>query len=127
MWDFLDNNWHLTQTLGQVDNVDTKIGHVARITTVTLSNDGKRIASGAADHTIRIWDLNNTWHLTQTLGEVNNTNTALGHTKEVSSVAFSAADHHVISGSHDKTIRIWDTESINDFCKRLAPELLSTL
>ena len=34
-----------------------------------------------------------------------------GHTDRVASVAFSPNEKRVVSGSHDKTVRIWDVET----------------
>ena len=34
-----------------------------------------------------------------------------GHTNEVCSVKFSPDGRHIVSGSDDKTIRIWDAEA----------------
>jgi WD40 repeat protein len=34
------------------------------------------------------------------------------HSDTVSSVAFSADGQWVMSGSHDKTIRLWDTHAV---------------
>jgi len=37
--------------------------------------------------------------------------TLAGHTKEVTSVVFSPKGDHIVSGSEDKTIRLWSTTS----------------
>ena len=34
-----------------------------------------------------------------------------GHTLDVSSVAFSQDSRHIVSGSSDKTIQVWDAET----------------
>ena len=34
-----------------------------------------------------------------------------GHTSYVNSVAFSQDGKHIVSGSDDKTIRVWDSET----------------
>ena len=34
-----------------------------------------------------------------------------GHTDSVSSVAFSPDGRHIVSGSFDKTIRVWDVQT----------------
>jgi WD40 repeat protein len=34
-----------------------------------------------------------------------------GHTNAITSVAYSPNGQHIISGSRDKTIRIWDAET----------------
>jgi len=33
-----------------------------------------------------------------------------GHTDAIASVAFSLDGHHIISGSYDNTVQLWDVE-----------------
>ena len=65
------------------------------------SNEGKWIASGSDDCTIKLWDAET--------GQSNGTHE--GHTDVVNSVAFSPNDKYIVSGSSDNTLRIWSTES----------------
>ncbi len=51
------------------------------------------------DGTLRLWDLAS--------GET--TRQFIGHEKDVLSVAFSADNRHIVSGSRDKTLRLWNT------------------
>ena len=51
------------------------------------------------DGTLRLWDLSS--------GET--TRSFIGHEKDVLSVAFSADNRHIVSGSRDKTLRLWNT------------------
>jgi len=74
-------------------------GHTERIWPVAFSRDGKRIASGSDDGTIRIWDAE--------MGEVVG-KPIVGPTGVVNSVAFSPNGKLVVSGSSDRTAQIWD-------------------
>jgi WD40 repeat protein len=65
---------------------------------VAFSPDGKQVASGSNDKTVRLWDAV-TGTALQTLE---------GHSSWVSSVAFSPDGKQVASGSTDKTVRLWD-------------------
>jgi WD40 repeat protein len=65
---------------------------------VAVSPDGRRIASGLVDRTIRIWS-------TQT-GQV--IDVLRGHSDFVLDVAFSPDGSLLASASYDKTIRLWD-------------------
>jgi WD40 repeat protein len=68
------------------------------VNSVTISPDGQIIASGGRrDKTVKLWDLP-TGELIASL---------CGHSKGVTSVAFSADGKTLVSGSYDKTIKIW--------------------
>jgi WD40 repeat protein len=76
-------------------------GHARDIWSVAFSPDGKTLASGSEDNTIKLWDL--------TTGKEKAT--FPGHTDCVRSVAFSPDGKTLASGSTDQTIRLWDVES----------------
>ncbi|MDR1149265.1 MAG: hypothetical protein LBK66_11605 [Spirochaetaceae bacterium] len=75
-------------------------GHFFYVYSVAWSPDGLKIASGAGDDTVRIWDAENGREL----------HTLTGH-HIVESVAWSPDGHRIASGSRDETVRIWDAES----------------
>ena len=73
-------------------------GHSAAITAVTVSPDGRYIASAARDMHVRLWDLH-----THTLARV-----LLGHTQAIYSLAFSGESGALASASVDGIIRVWN-------------------
>ena len=75
-------------------------GHTSPVLTVAWSPDGKRIASGSDDKTVRIWDSVGGKEL-QTLS---------GHTAGVKCVAWSANGQRLASGDSMQTALIWDVE-----------------
>ena len=78
--------------------VNTLKGHESEVYSVGFSPDGKQLASGSFDKTIKIWDV--------TTGKL--LNTLKGHESSVNSVEFSPDGKQLASGSFDKTIKIWD-------------------
>ncbi|GFP54349.1 vegetative incompatibility protein HET-E-1 [Trichoderma asperellum] len=64
----------------------------------SLQGNGRYVASGSDDGTIKIWDAT-TGTERQTLK---------GHSSSVRAVAFSGNGRYIASGSDDKTIKIWD-------------------
>ncbi|MBI3462253.1 MAG: hypothetical protein HY000_04215 [Planctomycetes bacterium] len=75
--------------------------HWGPVWCVAYSKDGKRIASGDADHVIRVWDAETMLELA----------VLRGHTRDVPSVVFSPDGRRILSGSEDKTMRLWDAET----------------
>lgn len=71
------------------------------VTTVAISPDGRYVAAGSLDRSVRVWD-STSGYLVERLegGE--------GHKDSVYSVAFSPDGHQLVSGSLDKTIKMWE-------------------
>src|SRR2546423_461098 len=68
---------------------------------VVFSLDGKRIASGSEDRTIRVWDA-------QTGKEQLSLK---GHTDIVRSVCFSPDGKRIASASYDNIVKVWDAHT----------------
>ena len=72
---------------------------------MAFSRDGKTLASGGDDHTIKLWDV----------GTKANIGILEGHTFGVNSVAFSRDGRTLASGSTDATVKLWDVATGANF------------
>ena len=73
-------------------------GHRGCIYDVRFSPDGRRIASGSADMTVKLWDT----------ATGKNLLTFSDHTDQVLAVAFSPDSQRVASTGRDRTASVWD-------------------
>lgn len=93
--------WHYWQRLCHADLL-TLAGHTERFSAIAFSPDGKWLASGSEDSTVRIWDAGNGKEIT----------TLKGHGKNaVVSVAFSPDARSLVSAGYDGTLKVWDVAS----------------
>jgi COMPASS component SWD3 len=79
----------------------TLSGHTGSVRNISISPDGKRIASCSDDKSAKIWDSETGQELL----------TLKGHTERVISVNFSPDGKRVVTGSADNTAMIWDAET----------------
>ncbi|KAM5447913.1 hypothetical protein MaudCBS49596_005710 [Microsporum audouinii] len=73
-------------------------GHLQCVMSVAFSPDGRFLASGSDDKTVKLWDPTTGTEL-QTLK---------GHTCQVKSIAFSPNSRLLASCSYDRTVKLWD-------------------
>ena len=89
-------------------------GHAGLVLAVAYSPDGRLLASGSADGTVRLWDAKSGAAIGAPLK---------GHEDRVWSVAFSPDGRLLASGSSDWTVRLWVASPQDWFrlaCTRLA-------
>lgn len=88
-------------SVSKIALVSTLTGHSDSVWSVALSPDGQTLASGSADKTIKIWNLD-TGQLRRTLA---------GNSDIIRSVTFSPDGQTLASSSGNKTIKLWNLQT----------------
>lgn len=127
-FDAPSEEWELEHTLS--GHKKSTAANWSPVNTVAVfRDDSNRVVSGSADKTIKIWDAN-TEKLLHTLSdtkleEAHPSLTQPSHENQVLAVAVFK-DGRVVSGSSDKTIKIWDANT-GDLLRTLSDPLLAHL
>lgn len=88
----------LTQAVYDTNEFNRLIGHQGSVLTVDISPDGKLIATGSNDKTVKIWKEDGT------LLEI------LEHSATVHRVAFGPDNKSLVSGSLDGRVKLWSVD-----------------
>src|SRR5581483_9917490 len=84
---------------------DVTYKHPAMVHSVALSTDGRFLACGLKDQTIRVWDVATKQELT----------TLRGHSGPVFGLAFVGGSASLISGGNDRYVRVWNATANQQF------------
>ena len=97
----IDTEVTKTEITKEIKPLQTFSGHSNGVSSVVFSPDGKTLASGSKDTTIKLWSVDK--------GEC--FRTLSGHSIYIWSVAFSPDGKTLTSGSSDCTIKFWSVDS----------------
>lgn len=95
---------YISNATGDNNQLSVLRGHSGDVFGLSFSQDGRLLASGGVDGTIRLWDLAGGGH----------PRVLRGHAGWVNGVAFSPDGRHVVSAGADGTVRLWDVNGTAD-------------
>jgi len=78
-----------------------QLGHQSDVRAGSFSADGKYLATGSKDRTVKLWDV----------ASGSEIRTFAGHASEITAVAVSSSGGMVVSGDEKGIIKLWDTRT----------------
>src|SRR5262249_28307133 len=96
--------------------LETLLGHTDAVKSVAWGPGGRRLASGSADGTVRVWDV-----------QPERGRRVLDHAGMVRGVAFSPDGKFLASASHDNAVKVWDSKTRQESftLKAFAPQAIA--
>ncbi|KAL6112017.1 rrp9 [Pungitius sinensis] len=99
-WDVESGKKLHTVPGGRKGTQDRHVGHTAHILCMSISSDGKYLATGDVNKLIMIWEAETCKHLY----------TFTGHKGPVSGLSFRRGTHDLYSASHDRSVKVWNVD-----------------
>ncbi|XP_017263609.1 U3 small nucleolar RNA-interacting protein 2 isoform X1 [Kryptolebias marmoratus] len=99
-WDIENGRKLHTIHGGRKGTEDRHVGHTAHILCMTISSDGKYLATGDMNKLIMIWEAETCKHLYK----------FTGHKGPVSGLSFRKGTHDLYSASHDRSVKVWNVD-----------------
>ena len=100
-WDMTARLWDLSQThRDYLSDMRTLSGHKGRVLACAFHPDGTHVATGSADESIRIWQVD----------KATDPKVLHGHTDAVTSIRYTPSGQLLLSAGRDGRVLIWNAE-----------------
>jgi len=126
LWDVANNTSNVIPVMLYEREIRTFSGHTSNVNSVVFSPDGRRALSGYDDGTVKLWDMASgrevayfsRSHASNIVSKESNFRffggmlySAFLKDNRITSVAFSPDGKQALSGSNDRTVKLWDVAS----------------
>ncbi|MHC4626231.1 MAG: protein kinase domain-containing protein [Planctomycetota bacterium] len=103
--------WHRLSFISD-RSIQTVSEHSDTVTSVAFSPNANILASGSADNTVKLWNIQGaTAGVADAVPVLSHLRTFSGHDGQVMSVAFTSGGRRLASASCDGTVKLWDVNT----------------